>query len=652
MAAARLAVILYGLTHFLRFAALRDAGFRARLREKRFVAQIRTRDGGVARSYEFTGRGVRSRRGLHPAPEVTLTFATAALGARLMTPPIDWSAQIAAQKNFNLTLDGPDELACWFAQTVIAAARAGAKAGTRRPDGTTRYTTMTNGGPLFVFVKDGRIVRVTPIEFSADDGASWTIEARGRRFTPPRMATVAPHALNWKSAVYSPDRLLYPMKRVDFDPNGQRHPETRGTAGYERISWDQALAIVAGEIKRIKTAHGPSAVAFQTQSHHTWGNIGYYFSALQRFANLVGHTTIASNPDSWEGWYWGASHHWGYTMRMGLGEGYGTVEDLLKHAEMVVFWSSNAEATNGIYGGHEGTVRRQWLKELGIPLVHIDPYHNHTAAFLGGTWIAPRPGTDAAMALAITHVWIAEELYDRNFVATRTHGFETWKRYITGAEDGVAKTPEWQERETGVPARTVRALARAWGKKRTYLGAGGLGNGFGGACRGPSGHQWARAMVCLIAMQGLGREGVNFGNLQWGAPVDLSFWFPGYAEGGISGDVATTATALGLYQRMPHLMTMNTVTQAIPRLHLPEAIITGRAEGWVRDGRSALRQFGRVVYPAPGSGPRAHALPLRRHQFRHASGREPLRAHVPVRQSRIRRQPVDLDGRRGQVSPT
>ena len=213
----------------------------------------------------------------------------------------------------------------------------------------------------------------------------------------------------------------------------------------------------------------------------------------------------------------------------------------------------------------------------------------------------------------------------------------------------MAKTPEWQERETGVPARTVRALARAWGRKRTYLGAGGLGNGFGGACRGPSGHQWARAMVCLIAMQGLGREGVNFGNLQWGAPVDLSFWFPGYAEGGISGDVATTATAIGLYQRMPHLMTMNTVTQAIPRLHLPEAIITGRAEGLGARRALAPAPVRTRRLSRPGSRPRAHALPLWRHQFRHAAGGGPLRAHVPVGQSRIRGQPVDLDGGRGQV---
>jgi len=585
----------------LRLAALREPAFRRRLAEHRLVAQIRTRDGKVGRHFIFANGRVRSRAGLHWRPDVTLCFDTAALGARLMTPPIDWYEQIAAQKNFNLTLDGPDELACWFVQTIMAAMRMGWAAGTKQGDGTTRFTSMTNGGPVFVAVKDGRIVRITPIDFTEEDGASWTIAARGQRFTPPRKATVAPHALAWKSLVYSPDRLLHPMKRVDFAPKGERNPQNRGVSGYERISWDEALDIVASEITRQKQAHGPSAIAFQSQSHHTWGNIGYYFSALQRFANLVGHTAIASNPDSWEGWYWGASHHWGYTMRMGLGEGYGTVEDLLVHAEMVVFWSSDPESTSGVYAGQDGTVRRQWLKQLGIPVVHIDPYFNQSAAYVGGTWIAPRPGSDAAMALAIAQVWIAEGLYDRDFVASRTHGFDTWKRYITGGDDGVAKTPEWQEEETGVPARTVRALARAWGKKRTYLGAGGLGNGFGGACRGPTGIEWARAMVCLAAMQGLGRPGVNFGNLQWGAPVDLAFWFPGYAEGGISGDVVGTAAAVGLYQRMPHLMTMNTVTQAIPRLHMPEAIIEGRAESWVRDGRSPARQFARVMYPAPGA---------------------------------------------------
>ena len=93
---------------------------------------------------------------------------------------------------------------------------------------------------------------MTPIDFADDDGASFTIEARGLKLTPPRKTTLAPHGQNAKSIVYSPDRLLYPMKRVDFDPNGARNPQNRGKSGYVRISWDEALTIVTDEIKRQK----------------------------------------------------------------------------------------------------------------------------------------------------------------------------------------------------------------------------------------------------------------------------------------------------------------------------------------------------------------------------------------------------------------
>ena len=82
---------------------------------------------------------------------------------------------------------------------------------------------------------------MTPIDFDDDDPQPWTIEARGLKLTPPRKTTLAPHGQNAKSIVYSPDRLLYPMKRVDFDPNGARNPQNRGKSGYVRISWDEAL---------------------------------------------------------------------------------------------------------------------------------------------------------------------------------------------------------------------------------------------------------------------------------------------------------------------------------------------------------------------------------------------------------------------------
>jgi len=101
------------------------------------------------------------------------------------------------------------------------------------------------------------------------------------------------------------------------------------------------------------------------------------------------------------------------------------------------------------------------------------------------------------------------------------------------------------------------------------------GAGFGGAGRGATGAQWARCMIMMMAMQGWGKPGVNFGCLEVGVPHDLNFYFPGYADGGMSGDLAWTANAVNNYQRMPHILTMNPVKQMVPRQELPDAIING-----------------------------------------------------------------------------
>ena len=237
-----------------------------------------------------------------------------------------------------------------------------------------RLTQCTTGGPVFVYVQDGRVIRMTPIEFDSTDAASWVIQARGRKFSPPRQTTVAPWTQAHRSSLYSPKRLLYPMKRVDFDPDGKRNCTKRGESGYERISWDDAAEIVTGEIKRIKADYGPAAILTTSGSHHMWGNIGYRLSAYLRFMNLIGYTYADHNPDSWEGWHWGAMHHWGFSHRLGIPEQYDLLQDALKNAEMVVFWSADPEATNsGFYAAFESSVRRQWLKELGVKMVFIDP---------------------------------------------------------------------------------------------------------------------------------------------------------------------------------------------------------------------------------------------------------------------------------------
>lgn len=600
-----LAVMLRVLGVLMAFARVVSPRFRKKLGERNAVIQIRTKCGRAGRYYRIAGGKVSSHSGIHESADGTLLFKDVDTAVQLLSPFATHFDFIEAIKTFRLDFLGDDETSRWFTELVSMLMTLTWRYGTDVGNGEKRYINHTNGGPVAVYVKDGKIVRLTPISFEeveAEEG-SWTISARGRTFRPPPQTSINPHGLANKSTIYSKDRLLYPMKRVDFDPNGNRNTQNRGISGYERISWDEALDIVAGEIKRMKSQYGNGAIFCSHSSHHTWGNIGYYICSLFRFMNIVGMTKMVINPDSWEGWYWGAMHHYGHSMRNGGSEIYGQVEDCLQNADLIVFWSSDPESTSGSYAGFEGSIRRQWAKELGIEMIHIDPYLNHTAAFCGGKWISINPGTDNALALAITHVWITEGLYDKEYVATRTTGFEKWRDYVLGASDGVPKTPEWQESETGVSPETVRALARKWGRSRTYLAAGGKGTTFGGACRSATGTQWARAMVCLMAMQGLGRPGVNFGNLQFGAPIDYNFYFPGYAEGGFSGDLEGTAVAVNLYQRLAQLPSMNSVAQRLSRLRIPEAILEGKAEGYPTDPRSVERQFAKFAYPSPGHSP-------------------------------------------------
>ena len=155
-------------------------------------------------------------------------------------------------------MEGEERLTNWFAQTLMMSQSAGFQYGRELRRGVTRYCNMTSGGPVFVDVKDGKIIRLTPIELIDEDGASPTIEAKGLKFALPRQITLAPHGQNVKSTIYAPDRLLYPMKRADFDPNGERNPRNRGKSEYVRISWEEAINIVTDEIKRQKREQGPA----------------------------------------------------------------------------------------------------------------------------------------------------------------------------------------------------------------------------------------------------------------------------------------------------------------------------------------------------------------------------------------------------------
>lgn len=466
--------------------------------------------------------------------------------------------------------------------------------------GEKRYVNCTLSGPVNVYVRDGKIVRVTPLFYSKDDARPWKIEARGEIFRRPDKASIACWVQGLKQYVYSKKRILRPLKRVDFDPYGERNPQNRGISGYEPISWDEALDIVSKEIIRIKREYGASAIAVTGSSHDSWGNIGYRMSALDRFWNIVGCTWIDHNPESWEGWFWGAIHQWGFYWRLGQPPAYDLLEDTFKHTEMIVFWSSDPNTTSGDYAWNEQDLWRFHMKKLGIKFVFIDPFCNYTAVIGADKWLSPKPGTDCALALAISFVWITEDLYDKEYVKTHTFGFDKWKAYVLGEDDGQPKTPKWAEEISGVKARDIIALAREWAKKRTTLAAGGR-SGMGGACRTAYGHEWARMMVLLQAMQGLGKPGVNIYSTTGGAPADWSFYFPGYADGGISGG-SSGPRELGP-RGFPDRPVQSVIRQRINRSVFPECVMSPPVSwrgiyGYY--GQSTQQQFIKCNFPFEG----------------------------------------------------
>ncbi len=369
--------------------------------------------------------------------------------------------------------------------------------------------TGTAGNVAAVDVHNGKIIRIRPLHYDwkyrTDEIVPWKVEAHGSSFQPTLKELLPPHSVGYKKRVYSPNRILYPLKRVDWDPEKGRHPENRGKSKYVRISWDEALDLIVAEIKRIKEKYGMSALLIQADGHGETKVVHPAHACnLLLVKHLGGYTLQTRNPDSWEGWYWGAKHAWGMEP-VGVECQVNVFPDIAKNTEMILHWGSDLETTPWAFSGQLPSRILYWFKEIGKKSIFVCPDLNYAAAVHADRWIPILPNTDAALQLAIAYVWITESTYDKEYIATHTVGFDKFTEYVLGKEDGIAKTPRWAQDITGVPSRIIKALARLWASKRTsichYLG--------GGLIRGSYSSEPARLEVLLLAMQGLGKPGVH-----------------------------------------------------------------------------------------------------------------------------------------------
>ena len=269
---------------------------------------------------------------------------------------------------------------------------------------------------MLVEVEEGRAVRI-----------------RGNPNHPVTRGFLCGKVARYLDRVYSPDRLLYPMRRIG----------AKGEGRFERIGWDEALDTIAGRLKAVIEQYGSEAVLPYSYA----GTMGYLNGSGmdRRFFHRLGASLLARTICSEAG---------AQGLMATQGVRVGAEPEQFRHSRLILAWGANILGTNVHLWPFIVEARRN-----GARFYVIDPRQNRTGQL--ADWHIPIfPGSDTALALGMLHVIIGEDLYDADYVARYTLGFEDLRERVK------QYAPERVAALTGVPASDVVRLAREYATER------------------------------------------------------------------------------------------------------------------------------------------------------------------------------------------
>ncbi|MER7395268.1 molybdopterin-dependent oxidoreductase [Streptomyces sp. NPDC000151] len=322
---------------------------------------------------------------------------------------------------------------------------------------------------------------------------------------------------NVSTAQHHPTRVLRPAVRQGWLEHGPGSGAGRGAEPFVEVSWDHALDLVSGELDRVYSGFGPSAVYGGSYGWASAGRFHHVQSQIHRFLNTLGGYVAG-----WSDYSYGAS---GILLPHVVGSadaimaGATSWEVVSRTTELFLAFGGLSEKNSGVgpggIGRHPARAAIRRAVANGCRFIDISPLADDTYADANAEWIAPLPGTDAALMLALAFVLDAEGLADRSFLTTHCVGYDRFLPYLRGTVDGVPKNPAWAERLTTVPADRIVRLAREMASARTMI------NLSWSLQRQQHGEQPVWLGVTLAAM--LGQIGLPGGGFQhgYGATADV-----------------------------------------------------------------------------------------------------------------------------------
>jgi anaerobic selenocysteine-containing dehydrogenase len=268
---------------------------------------------------------------------------------------------------------------------------------------------MCHGGcGVLVYMKEGKVTKIT-----------------GDPDCPINHGTLCSKGIASTQIAYHPDRLTYPVRRIG----------PKGSGNWVRISWDEALDLIAEKILDYKGRFGAESIVMG------YGTGRENEAVIYRFANLMGSPNVLT------------AGHFCYGPRVATGIltcGSNPIVDYENHPKCIMVWGNNLVISNP--DCYKGESFSECLNK-GSKLIAVDPRLTRVAA-RADIWLPLRPGTDTALALGMINIILREELYDRDFVENYVHG---WEPFV----ERVSEYPiERVERITGLPGERIIAAAR------------------------------------------------------------------------------------------------------------------------------------------------------------------------------------------------
>jgi|LNFM01.1.fsa_nt_gb biotin/methionine sulfoxide reductase len=344
-------------------------------------------------------------------------------------------------------------------------------------------------GAFNAIVENGRLVGVEPTE----------------RDTNP-----SPILRGMPDALYHGSRVTRPAIRKSWLAKGfKAGGKDRGAEPFVEVPWDEALDIVASELKRVKAAYGNEAIFAGSYGWSSAGRFHHAKTQLQRFMGGFGGFTNQKHSYSLAAGLAILPHILGDHQTLRSPSSWAGIEQNTKL--FLAFGgcgTKNAQVEPGGSGEHTAGPWMQRLADAGVEFISITPVRDDTPALSNVTWLPIRPNTDVAMMLALAHTIVSEGLHAKDFLAQYTVGFSRFERYLLGQDDGTPKSAEWAADITGIDADYTRSLARRMASTRTMIATS------YSLQRGDHGEQtfWMTAVLgAIVGQVGLPGGGFGFG---------------------------------------------------------------------------------------------------------------------------------------------